>query len=401
MTQTALHGSGDWRDQKILVLGGGFAGVAAAIRLRKKGYRNVHLMSDRDYFYLYPISIWIPVGKRSFEDVCLFLETLARKHGFHYHKRKVERIDAAAGQVHFTDGAEDYDQLIVAVGGKRLQPKGHEHILSICGNPDQSLKIKDALDEMVAGSGGRIAIGFGGNPNDKSAVRGGPAFELAFNLDTWLKKRKVRSKFELSFFAPMPVPGARMGDKPASKLPGLMQRHNISYYKGKKIIQFSAEGVHFEDNSLLGADLILFIPAGQGSPVFQNSDLPLNAAGFVVTNEFCEVEGFDNVYAVGDSAALLGPDWKAKQGHLAEVMADHAVDNLDAKLKGRSERKSYVRHINILCIMDTGRSAAFVYRTAKKQWMIPMPLIGHWIKQAWGFYYRNSRLKRLPKIPGM
>ena len=56
--------------KKFLVLGGGFAGVEVAIKLRKYGY-DVTLVSDRDYLFVYPVSIWVPVKKKSFDDVLL------------------------------------------------------------------------------------------------------------------------------------------------------------------------------------------------------------------------------------------------------------------------------------------------------------------------------------------
>jgi sulfide:quinone oxidoreductase len=64
----------------------------------------------------------------------------------------------------------------------------------------------------------------------------------------------------------------------------------------------------------------MFISAGTGHSIVAESGLPLSEAGFVVTNEYNEVEGFENIYAIGDSAALIGPDWKAKQGHVAEAI---------------------------------------------------------------------------------
>lgn len=66
---------------KVLVLGGGFAGVEAAIYLRKQEI-EVTLVSDRDYFYIYPTSIWIPTGEVTKEDVSVPLDKLAMKHGF-------------------------------------------------------------------------------------------------------------------------------------------------------------------------------------------------------------------------------------------------------------------------------------------------------------------------------
>jgi len=65
----------------------------------------------------------------------------------------------------------------------------------------------------------------------------------------------------------------------------------------------------------------MYIPAGSGHPVMQNSDLPLSEAGFIKIDYHSKVDGLNNVYAVGDIVALQGPDWAAKQGHIAEVMA--------------------------------------------------------------------------------
>ena len=67
--------------KKVLVLGGGFAGVEAAIYLRKQEL-EVTLVSDRDYFYIYPTSIWIPTGEATKEDVSVPLDQLAFAHGF-------------------------------------------------------------------------------------------------------------------------------------------------------------------------------------------------------------------------------------------------------------------------------------------------------------------------------
>jgi sulfide:quinone oxidoreductase len=55
--------------KKIVILGGGFAGIQAAIELQKSGMFKVTLVSDRDYLYIYPVSIWVPAHAVAFEDV--------------------------------------------------------------------------------------------------------------------------------------------------------------------------------------------------------------------------------------------------------------------------------------------------------------------------------------------
>src|SRR5660398_197897 len=83
-----------------LILGGGFAGIEAAIKLRKKGY-NVSLVSERDYLFIYPISIWIPVKGISFEDSKMPLADLQKKHGFNLIIDSVESINGKIKRYYF------------------------------------------------------------------------------------------------------------------------------------------------------------------------------------------------------------------------------------------------------------------------------------------------------------
>ena len=64
--------------KKVLVLGGGFAGVQAAIDLQKSKLFDVTLVSDRNFLFLYPISIWIPVHKINYKDVKVSLKDIQK-----------------------------------------------------------------------------------------------------------------------------------------------------------------------------------------------------------------------------------------------------------------------------------------------------------------------------------
>ena len=387
---------------KVLVLGGGFAGVEAAIFLRKHEM-DVTLVSDRDYFYIYPTSIWIPTGDATMEDVSLPLDQLAFAHGFELIVDPVVAFDAATKQTTLASGRvlDDFDYVVVALGQEKIHHKGMEHTLSICGKPEEAVMLHERLQALVAKGGGKIAMGFGGNPKDTSAVRGGPAFEVLFNVHHFLKKQGVRDTFELTFFAPMEKPGQKMGDKALVMMDKMFGMTDINKRVGSKIVEFVEDGVVFEDGTKLESDLTMFISAGTGHSILKASGLPLSEAGFVVTNEYNEIEGFEGIYAIGDSAALMGPQWRAKQGHVAEVMARNVAYNIFQHQQKIDSKKSYMDHLNILCVMDTGNGAAFVYRDDKGGKMIPMPVVGHWMKKGWGWYCRNSKLGKIPRLPGM
>jgi len=388
---------------KILVLGGGFAGVEAAIYLRKQEL-DVTLVSDRDYFYIYPTSIWIPTGEVTKEDVSVPLDKLAFSHGFKLIVDPVTSFEAKEKKVVLESGRilDGYDYIVVALGQDKMQMKGMaENTLSICGKPEEATALYERLDALVLKDSGKIAMGFGGNPKDSSAVRGGPAFEVLFNVHNFLKKKGIRENFELIFFAPMEKPGQKMGDKALVMMDKMFGMTNIKKKVGTKITEFVEDGILFEDGEKIESDLTMFISAGTGHSILKESGLPLSDAGFVETNVYNEVEGFEGIYAIGDSASLIGPDWRAKQGHVAEVMARNVAYNINAKIEKIDSKYSYEEHLNILCVMDTGDGAAFVYRDNKGGKMIPMPIVGHWMKKGWGWYCRNSKLGKIPRIPGM
>ncbi len=388
--------------QDVLIIGGGIAAIEAAIFYKKEGF-DVELVSERDYLFIYPISIWIPLGITSFEYASMPLEKLAKRHGFTFTHDTIIEINGSEKKVLLQNaGIRKAQNLVIAIGSGKMKHEGLENTLSICAAPEQSLMLKQRIDELVARGSGKIALGFGGNPKDSSGVRGGPGFELLFNLHHHLASKGIRENFELTFFAPMSEPGARMGKKALAMMAAMFERNKIGTRYGQKISRFESTGIVFEDDSVLPSDLTMFIPAGDGHALIKCSDLPQNEAGFIRINDYCQVEGIEGWYAIGDVTALQGPDWKAKQGHVAEVMARNSAHN-SAIVLGlkKGELKGYQEHLTILCVMDMGNGAGFVYRSDTKALLIPMPVIGHWIKIAWGWYYKWSKMKFILRIPGL
>lgn len=378
--------------KNVLILGGGFAGIQTAISLQKSGKVRVTLVSDRDFLYLFPISIWVPVRKIDVKDTKVPLANIQKKYPFNVVIDAVKSINAKEQKVVCENQTLEYDYLVVAFGADKMKHKGIENTLSICGKPDVAVAMRDQIDALVQKGSGKIAVGFGGNPKDKSAVRGGPAFELIFNIHNMLKKKKVRDGFELTFFAPMEKPGAKMGPNSLTMIDSLFGKYNIAKRFGKKITGFEANNVNFEDGSSLESDLMLFIPASAGHHALLESDLPLSEAGFIRIDTYCQVEGHENVYAIGDIAAIEGPEWIAKQGHVAELMGRNAAHNIVSVETNTGNKKHYHESPSIICVMDTGNGAAFVFRNKKRAHLIPLPIVGHWMKRGWGTYAKVSKI---------
>ncbi len=388
--------------KKIVVLGSGIAGIEAVIFLRKYNF-DVELISDRDYLFIYPISIWLPTKEKNFNDVIIPIEKLSKVHGFKFTKDKVIKVNKDSFELEKGGEIKGYDYLVIAIGQEKLKHKGIEYTYSICSNPEETISYTKKLDEIITTKkAGKLAFGFGGNPKAKEAVRGGPVFEVLFNIDYYLRKLNIRDNFELTFFAPMPKPGERLGEKALNMMDMMFKKLNIKSITGKKIVEFLPDGIVFEDGTKIDSDLTLFVPAGDGHSAIKNGDLPKTEAGFIIIERDNRVKDCENIYAIGDCVSLEGPEWKAKQGHLAEVMARNVAFNIALKEGLEKETpKVYTDHINIMCLMDMGNGGGLAYRDDKKAMLIPLPIIGHWMKKGWGIYYKLSKLGKIPRLPGM
>lgn len=357
--------------KRIVIAGTGFGGLAAARALRKTLPRETEilLVSPRPELLYYPGLIWIPTGLRSPSDLMIPLENFLRTHRIRHIPGTVTGVEEK-GRILVTDrGRHENDVLLIATGSAMVKKlPGIEYSLSICQGIEEALAIRERLESLDSGT---IALGFAGNPNEPSAVRGGPVFELLFGLDTWLRKTGRRHKIALTFFSPAAEPGNRLGPKAVKNLLAEMARRNIPTHLGSKLKAFSASGVETETESF-PADLIIFTPGLRGPDWVAGTDLPKSPGGFIRAEKTCQVEGWPGTYVAGDCGAYPGPDWMPKQGHSADLQAETAAHNIAAFLEGRPGDREF--RVELVCVVDTLDSGTLIYRTPTRNILLKSPL---------------------------
>lgn len=369
--------------KKITIIGTGFAALAAVRKLRARDAgAEITVIGRKAEFVYQPSLIWIPSGLRRPEDLVVPLEGFFRRMRVKFHPGEATGL-RDGGRVVATDAGEvENDGLIIASGGRFIRKlPGIEHAITPCEGVTAALRIRDRLREM---QGGTIALGFGGNPNEPSAMRGGPLFEFLFGLHTQLLREGRRDRFRLVFFNPMAEPGKRLGGKAVKGLLAAMAARGIETHLGHKITGFATDKVMTEGGDI-PADLILFMPGMTGNAWFDSTELPRSPGGLLKADQYCHVEGWDKVYVAGDSGSFPGPDWMPKQAHMAELQAAAAAANLLAELDGRAP--SHTFRVELMCIMDTLDAGMFIWRTPGMSVMLP-PLSGmHWLKRLYEWWY--------------
>jgi len=309
---------------RIVILGAGFAALTAVRELRRRAPKaSITLVAPKAEFVYLPSLIWVPTGIRRGSDLILSLDRFIRDHGVEFIAARVTGLENGGRTVLTDRGPVQNDALLIATGGRFIKKlPGIEHALTLCEGVAAAEAIRERLERMESG---RIALGFGGNPNEPSAMRGGPMFELLFGIDTWLRRQGRRERVELTFFNAAAEPGKRLGEKAVSGLLGEMARRRIDTHLGHKPLGFSEKGVDTEGGHV-NADLILFMPGLTGPAWAPDSGLPLSPGGFIQGDEFCRVPGADRVFVAGDAGSFPGPDWMPKQAHMADLQAKAAAE---------------------------------------------------------------------------
>ncbi|MFP5412641.1 MAG: NAD(P)/FAD-dependent oxidoreductase [Gammaproteobacteria bacterium] len=376
------------RPARIAILGAGFAGLSTIRDLRKRDPGvEITLVSPRAELHYLPGIIWIPSGLRKREDLVIPLDGFLRRQGVRFHAAEVTGLADGGRTVMTTAGELANDALVIATGGRFIKKlPGIEHAITPCEGIAAAERIRDRLREL---QGGTIAVGFAGNPNEPSAMRGGPMFEFLFGIDQQLRREGRRDRFELVFFNPSKEPGNRLGPKAVKFLLAEMARRGIRTHLGHKMQRFEADKVVTEGGEF-SADLILFMPGMTGNAWFDATELPRSAGGLIQADAHCRVPGFDKVYVAGDSGSFPGPDWMPKQAHMADLQAAAAAANLLGDLAGKPSSETF--QVELMCIVDSIDQGTLVWRTPQKNLLLPPLRLFHWAKR--GFEWKYLRQYR-------
>ena len=188
--------------KRVIVVGSGFGGAASVRALRKLLGRTAEIVvvSPRPELIYYPGLIWIPTGARKPEDLRVNLTGFFRKNGATHHPGNIVGLEDGGRTVVTDNGPVTGDAVLIATGAQSLRKlPGIEHSLSICSGIDEAVKIRERLSGMTRG---RIAVGFAGNPEEPSAVRGGPSSRSSSAWRPGSARRGSATRWNLSSSAP-------------------------------------------------------------------------------------------------------------------------------------------------------------------------------------------------------
>ncbi len=340
--------------RRVLILGGGFGGVATAHALRRRlpPEDEIVVVERRPYFMLGLRKTWALVGRGTLEEGRRPLQALER-FGIRVLPGTTTAIDPANRAVEVDGRRWEGDAMVVALGAE-LAPEAipgfREHALNVY-DPQE---IPRAMEAVRAFRGGQVMIGIFGAP-----YKCPPApYEMAFLLQDFFEARGVRAR--ISVFTPQPMSLPVLGAAGCSVLEGRLAERGIDFLPNHKATAVEAGAVVFGERRR-PFDLLLGIPPHRCPEVVVRSGLTDGGAWVRVHPRTLETR-FAGVYAIGDITEILLPNGMPlpKAGVFAEAEGEVVAERIAAVFAGREPEASFSGEG--FCYLELGRGEAMLVR---------------------------------------
>ena len=338
---------------RVVIIGGGFAGLAAARGLEKQDLQVV-LIDKHNYHTFQPLlyqvatgglepdSIAFPLRKR-FNDVENFFFRLA----------EVTNIISEKNEIETTIGNLEYDTLIIATGSTTnffgnkniekytMEMKSIPQSLNIRSlileNFEEALLTSDleerkALMNFVIVGGGPTGVELAGALAEmKKGILPKDYPDLDIRL---MKINLIQSSGEI-------LKG--MSDKASDKAEDFLIKLGVDVWKNLRVLDYDGKTVTTNGEDHFRAETVIWAAGVKGELIngLQTECLVERACRFKV-DEYNKVEGYTNIYAVGDVACMSSE--KNPYGH--PMMAQPAIQqgrllakNILLKLKGKQQKE--------------------------------------------------------------
>ena len=327
---------------RILVLGGGFAGLTVALRLKARlgCAHDVALVSDRDEFVYVHALPWIPFGLVSASETSFSLSNLLAARGVEFEHMYVHTLDLPGQRLLGDDGRiVSYDRLVLATGPRAdwAAIPGLARTRSFLSRA-RAIRTKRALRRVLEAPT-PVVVGLA-----PGASCYGASYRFVLQVARELRGRG-HAAVPVTFITPEPFLGhfgvGGLGAAP-SALPEAFDSLGIRAELNAEVRAVRTSSIVLADEREVPFGFAMILPAFTAADPIRACPELLDAAGYVRVDAQYRTLAYPEVYAAGSTVAI-GPLASARahcgvprSPMMAEEMGRVVAHNLAAEILGET-----------------------------------------------------------------
>jgi NADH dehydrogenase len=360
----------------VVVVGGGFAGVACTQELAKHGVR-VTLVDKNNYHQFQPMLYQVATAVVAPSDIARPLRAIfAKRPTVVFKMDEVTSVDPVAKMVTFSDGTTmTGDYLVLAMGSQPNffhTPGAEEHGFPLY-TLDHAERLKTRALQLLEDTANHPELLDRGSLNFVIIGAGATGVETAGAtadfMNEILAKRLPNldlGKTGVYLIDPAPVvlpPFSEHTHAYAAKV--LLEKH-VNLKLGLSATEVRSDRVVLSDGSEILSHCVVWAGGIQAPSLAAHSGLPQGRGGRIDVRSDLTVDGFPGVYVLGDTANTLDSDGKPfpQLGSVALQAGSWAARNILADIDGKSLTDFKYHDKGIMAMI--GRNAA-VAETGKRR----------------------------------
>ncbi len=392
------------RPARIVILGGGFGGIAVAQRLERRlrpGEGEITLISRENFSLFTPMLPEVSSGALDIRHVVTPIRSQLGRTQFVL--ADVRALNIATGEVEITHtltGDREriaYDQLVIALGSSTSTfglPGVAERVFALKTLEDAGilrnrlvwlLELADTTaDDTLRRRYLTVVVVGGGFTGVEATGEFVELFHSVLRFYPSIDRAMVR--IVLIEGGPVLLPGLppRMGSYSAD----FLRKRGVEIRTGDGVASADDDGIVLQSGARIETATIVWSAGVAPAPTIGGSPLPRSKRGAIVVGRDFAVEGLRDIWALGDCAAI--PD---DAGGFFPLTAQHAIregpalaDNIVATLRGKATKPFHYTALGMMASLGARRAVA----------QLPG---GHVLTGflAW-FLWRSYYLSRLPGL---
>ncbi|WP_338410095.1 NAD(P)/FAD-dependent oxidoreductase [uncultured Flavobacterium sp.] len=332
---------------RLVVIGGGFAGITLAKKLRNKNIQVV-LLDKHNYHNFQPLMYQVATGGLEPDSIAYPIrKVLQESNNFYFRLADVNEIDPKKNKIYADIGELKYDYLVVATGSKTnfFGNKEMERNCMAMKTIPQSLNIRSLILENFEQALLTNDINERNSLMNFVLVGGGPTgVELAGALAEMKKAVLPKDypdldvrKMEINLIQSADRILNTMSEHASSKAEEFLIKLGVSVWKKLRVTGYDGRIVTTNSDLTFDSATVIWTAGVQGALVNGlSAESLIERADRIKVNEFNEVVGYKNIFAIGDIAYMVTDDFPL--GH--PMMAQPALQ------QGRQLAENIVRLVD-------------------------------------------------------